>query len=424
MFAYRLLLSLAAPYFVLRLWRGGRAQMVERLGGNGPGRMGRGLVIWLHAASNGEATAARPLIDALLARDDKLTLIVTCNSETGRALVRGWGLARVSARLAPLDYRLTLRRFIGNWQPDALILIESELWPNRMAAMRALSRPVVVLSARMSDKSAATWGRMPGLARQVIGAISYLSAQDAASEARFQALGLPEDRTGPVLSLKTRAAPGGFDADEKARLAPLLPRVNTVLAASTHEGEEQVILLGFRKAHARRPDLRLILAPRHPRRRAEVQALIARQGLGCATRSAAELPDAQHPVYLADTLGEMPLWYDLAATTFVGGSLVARGGHTPFEPASHGSALLHGPHLDNFAEIYAGLQAAGGSAMIDSADALAHALLSLDDAARRRMTQAAATVIEALQGSAGLAPILDRLADLTGDPGLRPHHGT
>lgn len=420
MFLYRLLLTLAAPFIALALVRRGRgAALAERLGGGAHGAARRGAVIWLHAASNGELTAARPLIDALLARDPKLRLVITCNSATGRALAQGWGLPRSEARLAPLDYRLCLRRFLGDWQPDALILIESELWPNRIAEMARLRRPVAVLSARMSARSARIWARLPGLTRAVMGGISLLSAQDAASEARFLSLGLPRDRLAPPLNLKTGAAPAAPQSEELDRLRPLFPRDATLLAASTHEGEEGPILMGFRRALAQRPGLRLILAPRHPRRSPEIQALLRRHRLGFARRSAGETPDAETPVYLADTLGEMGLWYALAGVTLVGGSLVPKGGHTPFEPAAHGSALLHGPHLENFAEVYAALQAEGGSRCIHGADDLAKALLGLDDDARARMAEAAARVTERLHDSAGLDPLIERLADLTGNTNLR-----
>jgi 3-deoxy-D-manno-octulosonic-acid transferase len=419
-FFYRLLLTLAAPFIALAVLRRDRgAALDERLGGGAHGGARRGAVIWLHAASNGELTAARPLIDALLARDPRLWLVITCNSATGRALAQGWGLPRTEVRLAPLDYCLCLRRFLGSWQPDALILIESELWPNRIAEMARLHRSVVVLSARMSEKSARIWARLPGLARAVMGGIGLLSAQDSASEARFLSLGLPRDRLAPALNLKTGAVPAAPRSEELDRLRALFPRDKTLLAASTHEGEEGPILMGFRRALAQRPDLRLILAPRHPRRSAEIQALLRKHRLGFALRSAGETPGAETPVYLADTLGEMGLWYALAGITFVGGSLVDKGGHTPFEPSTHGSALLHGPHLENFAEVYAALQEEGGSRCIHGADDLLDALLNLDEDARARMAAAAARVTERLHDSAALDPLIDRLADLTGNANLR-----
>ncbi|TCP22858.1 3-deoxy-D-manno-octulosonic acid transferase [Rhodovulum adriaticum] len=414
---YRLLLSLAAPAVAIRLLRK-RGEAGERLGGHAPSPPHPGPVIWLHAASNGEAASARGLVQAILERGLAARVVVTCNTATGRDLVRGWGMAQVSARLAPLDYRQALRRFLRGWQPAALILIESELWPNRLAAMAQRDRPVLVLGARMSARSAARWRRLPGLIRPALAAVSYLSAQDDGSAARFHALGLPADRIGPVVNLKSGSAmQDGPDQTDLDRLAPLFPRGDTVLAASTHAGEEAAILSAFATARQTRPGLRLILAPRHPRRAPEIAQTIARAGLTHATRSRGDSPDADTPVYLADTMGEMGLWYRLAGITFVGGSLVDRGGHTPFEPTAHGSAILHGPHVANFAEAYAVLDAAGGARTVADDNALATALATLDAKGQATMAAAARTAIDRLHtGDTGLDPLLDALARL-----IRPH---
>ena len=235
MLPYRIFLALAAPAFAWRLVRE-RGAAAERLGGHGPAGGARGPVIWLHAASNGELASARALIGAILDRLPGARMVVTCNTLTGRDFARGWGLDRVAVRLAPLDYRATLRRFIAAWQPDALILVESELWPNRLAEMAARGRPVLVLGARMSERSFARWARLPGLVRPMMGRISYLSAQDAGARARFVALGLDEAKAGPVVDLKSAARPAAApDPDARAALAPHFPRAETLLAASTHE---------------------------------------------------------------------------------------------------------------------------------------------------------------------------------------------
>ncbi len=408
---YRFLLSLAAPVLLIRAALSGGLR--ERLGHGGPDAARRGRVLWLHGASNGELTAARPLIDALLAHDPAIALIVTCNSATGRALVDGWNLPRVSVRFAPLDLRIALRRFIATWQPEALIVVENELWPNRMQVMRALHRPVILVSARMSPRSARRWQKLPGLAAQVLGAIRYLSAQDSASAARFAELGLPSDRIGPALNLKSLTEPpADIDTAALKALQGVYARADTVLAASTHEGEERVILRGYAQALSERPGLRLILAPRHPRRRDELVALLEQRRLNFAVRSRGEMPGPDTHVYLADTLGEMPLWYSLAGISFVGGSLVPRGGHTPFEPVALGSALLHGPHLENFAETYAALQAGGGAILVQDAEAFARCLIGCDAAAQAALAQRARKVLTDLRPSAGLAPLTRQITEL------------
>jgi 3-deoxy-D-manno-octulosonic-acid transferase len=210
--------------------------------------------------------------------------------------------------------------------------------------------------------------------------------------------------------LKSAAAPSGTAA------LPF-PRAATLLAASTHEGEEAVVLDAFARARAQRPDLRLILAPRHPRRRDAVEAAIRAAGLAFATRSRGAEPAADIPVYLADTLGEMDRWYAGAGMTFVGGSLVPLGGHTPFEPAAHGSAILTGPHVANAAPAYAALLAEGGALAVTDAESLARAILRLaDPAVREAQAEAAARALAPFAADAAIAAFLAALSRETGLP--------
>ena len=369
---------------------------------------GAGPLIWLHAASNGELAAARPVIAALRAALPDLRLLITANSLTGRDLARGWALPRTRARLAPHDDSATLARFLDAARPVALVVIENELWPNRLRLCAARAIPVFCLSARLSARSAGRWRWFPGLARQVVAAIRWLAPQDEASRTRFASLGLPPDRLGPAMVLKSAATPAAAE--------PLpFPRETTLLAASTHEGEEAVVLDAFSRASAQRPDLRLILAPRHPRRRDGVEAAIRAAGLAFATRSRGAEPDPDTPVYLADTLGEMDRWYAGAGMTFVGGSLVALGGHTPFEPAAHGSAILTGPHIENAAPAHAALAAAGGAVTVTDAASLAAAILALADPGRQRaQAAAAARALAPFTADAALAAFLAALSRETG----------
>ncbi|WP_155773992.1 3-deoxy-D-manno-octulosonic acid transferase [Rhodovulum sp. MB263] len=415
MLSYRILLSLAAPGLALRLLRE-RPFARERLGLNGPDRA-PGPAIWLHGASNGELASARPLIERLTERRPDLAIVATSNSRTGRALVESWALPRVSARLAPYDYRWALRLFIGRWQPRALVLIESELWPNRIFEVAQRGRPVLLLGARLSARSAGRWRRMPALARRLTGAIAYLSAQDPASQERFAALGLAPERSGPVIDLKAFAPAARPDPDALKALAPLLPRASTLLAASTHEGEEAPVLEAFARRWRADPAARLILAPRHPRRAAQIAALIKRAGLGHAMRSSGGLPGPEQPVLLADTMGEMALWYALAGVSFVGGSLVDKGGHTPFEPAAAGSAILHGPHVANFAAAYAALDRAGAAEAVAGADGLVTALAALDGPEQIRRAACASDVLAGLRARApGPDTLIDALERLIGTP--------
>ncbi|TQS73795.1 3-deoxy-D-manno-octulosonic acid transferase [Rhodobacteraceae bacterium] len=385
MFLYRLLLSLAAPLLILHLlwgWARGsqtRAGVVERLGGHPPGPSHAApRPVWLHAASNGELTSARPLIDDLLAHGHRI--VITTNSTTAQTLAQGWNLTGVTHRLAPLDLGICVRRFVRAHQPCALLIIENEIWPNRITMMAKRGRPCVMVGARLSEKSARLWART-GLGAQIMHALHAVSAQDAASEGRFLSLGLRPDQLLPRANLKTAVS-----VSQPHDILPG-PRADIFLAASTHEGEEEQILEAFLTALHDRPALRMILAPRHPHRGDHIARLIERAGLRYSRRSLGQAP--HHAVYLADTLGEMENWYASAGICFTGGSLVAKGGHTPFEPAAFGCAILHGPDVRNAAEPYGLLDDAGGAVAVADAAALSQQLIRLDAPAQKAMADAA-----------------------------------
>jgi len=400
MFLYRLCATLIAPVvaviFLLRCLRGREtlSDLHERLGGSAgtPG------AVWLHGASNGELTSARPLIEAMLSAFPDHALVVTANTTTGRDLVAGWGLGRVHPRLAPLDYRWALARFRARWRPKAMVFLENELWPNRLMTARA---PVLCVAARMSARSAARWGRLGGLTRRLLGRIDWLAPQDQGSAARFVALGVDKTRLGPVISLKPAVSLPQPPATELADLARIFSRPDTVLAASTHAGEDAVVLHGFATARAANPALKLILAPRHPRRAEEIATLVRQSGLNLTIRSGGAAPGPKTAVYLADTLGEMALWYRLAGVTFVGGSLVNKGGHTPFEPAQAGSAILHGPHVANFQDPYHRLDAADAAVCVTDSVTFADTLALLSGTRpQTAMAQLARQVLAQTDGEA------------------------
>ena len=356
--------------------------------------------LWVHGASVGELTSARPVIETLAA---DLPVLVTANTEAGRQMAAGWGFA---ARLAPLDMPGALGRFLDAVRPRMNLTLESEFWPlrSRILAQRGVHQTVI--GARMSQRSAALWARLPRVIGPMLSRIAALSAQDPASEARLRRLGLRDDAVLPGLDLKLLTP---------ARVTPPRDtdlRDRTVLAASTHEGEEAAILDGWLAARRARPDLRLILAIRHPARAGEVAALIAARGLQVLRRSQGH---ADGPVLLADTLGEMDRWYARAAICVVGGSLVDKGGHTPWEPAAHRCAILHGPHIGNFTDAYAALHDRDAAVLTDAAS-LADRLAGLtgDPARAHAMGDAARAVLIARAGDP--APLIARLRDLANAP--------
>ena len=381
----------------LRAGRGGQDALRERLALDRIGPAD----IWIHGASVGELTSARPVI-AALAQTHRV--LVTANSLTGRDMAAGWGLP---ARLAPLDVPGALARFLDQVRPRLQVTVEGEFWPLRSQALAGRAVPQAVIGARMSERSALRWRRLPRLIAPVLGRLAALSAQDAGSESRLRALGLPDGAVLPRLDLKL-LTPAGITPPP-----PGAERDRTLLAASTHEGEEVAILDAWMRARGQHPGLRLILAIRHPQRGNEVASLLAGLGIAFQRRSAGGAGGA---VLLADTLGEMDRWYAAAGICFVGGSLTDRGGHTPWEPAAHASAILHGPHVGNFTDAYAALDAAGGARQVDAgslADQLAR--LAGDASAARRMGQTARAVLDDRAGDPAI--LIKRLRELAGTHG-------
>lgn len=411
---YRVLISLGVP--ILAVWA-----LVRRLSGRGPsGMLGARLsagpagdgqrTLWIHGASNGELASARSLIARLRGMYPGWHFLVTTNTDTARAMVADWDLPDTEARLAPLDLLWLARALIRRRNVAALLVIENEFWPNRLLAAEAEDVPVIVIGARISARSAARWRRVAPLARRVLATVRLLSAQDSDSQDRFAALGLSAARTAPRLDLKALYVP--VAEPDGAPALPDWDRARTVLAAATHPGEEEVVLVSFEALRKRFPALRLILAPRHPGRAASLVERVGAAGFSVARRSLGEKPGADTAVYLADTMGEMPLWYRAAAVTFVGGSLVPLGGHTPFEPAAYGTAILHGPHVSNFARIYGRLDAAGGAVAVATADDMAEAVQDL--LRDGRAGRVAARAAEVMAGRGDAAPLLERIAAILG----------
>ena len=374
MLSYRLLMSLlAGRELVARFWARDWTAIRARLGRVAPTRQVDR--IWLHAASNGELASARPVIDALLAQGRHL--LITVNTDSALALGNGWGLEHTSVTLAPVDLPGPTCRVLRNWRITAHITLESDLWPIRILNTPG---PVLVLGGRLTARSAKGWARFDALVRRVMARVTYLSAQDSASADRFVTAGLPKAALGPVFDLKARYTPPS-DTPDRA-LGQAFDRTNTWLAASTHEGEEETILAAHKATLTKRPNLKLILAPRHPKRAEEIAQLIDAQGLTFARRSAGDDP-AKAQVYLADTLGEMHLWYALAGATFVAGSLTDRGGHTPYEPAAFQSAILHGPDTGNFRAAYDRLADAKAAICTPDATSLSEALIAMESAEKQ-----------------------------------------
>ena len=402
MLMYRILMAVALPFVLALLALRRKGSLAERLG-FGPAFSGP--AIWLHGASNGELASARWVLEALVQARPGLQVLVTSNTQTARAMVAGWGLAGVVAALAPLDSAGAAARVLRRVRPRALIIIENELWPARIAAAHAQGVPVLVIGARLSERSTRRWQIARRILAQTLARVAWLSAQDQGSLDRLIGLGLPAGAAGPVLALK---AFGPAQNLPQPFAAPA-PRARVLLAASTHAGEDAVMLDAF--AANRALFDHLILAPRHPRRAPEIAALIAATGLPFAQRSKGDAPGPQTPVHLADTMGEMDHWYAMAGVCIIGGTFADRGGHTPWEPARHGAAIVHGPSVANFAAPFAALDAAGGALAVTH-DSLAQELAGLTATRQTEMAAVASDILRpAGDARALVAALLAQIAD-------------
>jgi 3-deoxy-D-manno-octulosonic-acid transferase len=392
--AWRIGARLIAPFLPLHLHLRARrgkeiaARLPERYGRNAERPPGR--LFWLHAASVGETLSALPVLEAMAARDATLQVLVTTGTVTSAALLEkrlSSALAgRCRHRFLPLDVPGWAERFLEAWRPDAGAFVESELWPNLLAAARSQGVPLVLLNARMSQRSAARWRRAPKLARAVLGAFVRVLARSEADAVRLRELGAP--RVACWGDLKDAAAPLPVEPAALAALRAAIGGRPVFLAAATHPGEEAVAIAAHRELAL--PGLLTILVPRHPERG---PSIAAEAGPGAALRSAGALPGPDTAFYVADTLGELGLFYRVADVALVGGSLVPHGGQNPLEPARLGCPILLGPHMDNFAEAVARLLEAGGAVQLADSAMLAptlRAMLSEPDRARSLADAAAA----------------------------------
>jgi 3-deoxy-D-manno-octulosonic-acid transferase len=399
--------TLAAPALRLMLrWRLARG---KEIAGRLPERRGidatprpPGHLLWLHAASVGETASLLAVLQELAGLAPALTVLLTTGTVTSAALLGRrlpeLGLERrVLHRFVPLDVPAWAERFLAHWQPDAAGFLESEIWPNLLAACRRHGVKVMLVNARLSARSAARWRRLPGLARALFGGFCHVQPQSVADAERLAALGAPPAAV--VGNLKFAAAPLPVPQAELDRLRALLHGRPVWLAASTHPGEEAAAAAVHAALAARHPGLLTIVVPRHPERGAEIEAVFP--GVPVARRGAGADPPTAAGVWIADTLAELGLFYRLSGLAFVGGSLVAHGGQNPLEPARLGAAVAVGPHAGNFADVVAALEAAGGLTRVADASALARWVDALlrDPARCQAMGQAG---MRAANGAAGL----------------------
>ena len=417
---YTALFYLGLPLVAIRLWLRARKapayakRIGERFSYAMPALQPGG--IWVHAVSVGESIAAAPMIRALLQRYPQLPITVTCMTPTGSERIQALFATepRIQHCYLPYDLPCAAARFLDRAQPKLAVIMETELWPNHIHQCAKRGIPVALANGRLSERSAKGYGRFSKLTTPMLAEMSFFAVQTEAEAQRFRDLGARPETVEVTGSIKFDLT---IDPQLLQRAAQLRGQWQALerpvwIAASTHEGEDEVVLNAHRRLLANHPDALLILVPRHPERFNSVFELCQREGFATLRRSTAANVDAQTSVLLGDTMGELLFLYALADSAFVGGSLVPNGGHNLLEPAALAKPVISGPHLFNFLDIAAQLREAGALVEVDDAEGLAVEVQRLFELPRdaQRMADAGLAVMRRNQGA--LQRLLDGLGRL------------
>jgi 3-deoxy-D-manno-octulosonic-acid transferase len=335
-----------------------------------------GPVVWLHGASVGESLSLLPLISEIRQSSPKVCCLVTSGTASSAALLEERLPGGVIHQFMALDCPAYAGRFLDHWRPQLAIFAESEIWPVHLRLLAERGVPIALVNARMSMKSRGAWARRPASAAQIFGGFALLTAQSDDMARTLIELGAAPDkiRTGP--ELKALAPPPPVDRDMLAQMRGWAGSHPLWLAASTHPGEDDTVLDAHSRLRDTLPGARLVIVPRHPERGADVLGLATEREFVATRRSerARHIPTPETEIYIADTLGELGLWYSLADVAFIGGSLAPLGGHNPFEAAQLDCAILHGPQTANFRAAYARLDGSGAAICLRNATDLADAV--------------------------------------------------
>ena len=373
-------------------------RLSERYGFAGVDRPA-GKLIWFHAASVGETNAVLSLINRLAAQRGDITILLTTGTVTSARLAAGRLPARAIHQFVPLDSPSYVRRFLDYWKPSLALFVESEIWPNLILETAAQGVTLILLNGRMSKTSFRKWRLRPRFSRPLFSRFSLVLAQNEALARRFRRLGAANAIA--VGNLKIDAPPPPFDAGELKRLEEAVGGRRILLAASTHPGEDEAIVRAHKYLAAKRSDILTIIVPRHPYRAGTIAAHIADQGLKSALRSTDKGPSRDTDIYIADTIGELGLFYCLAEAAFIGGSLVEHGGQNPVEAIKLNAAVITGPHWYNFRDLYNGLLKKNGVLEVTGARDLAEKITTLFDnrQALDKLRANAASVLEQMGGA-------------------------
>jgi 3-deoxy-D-manno-octulosonic-acid transferase len=325
--------------------------------------------MWLHAVSVGEFLSLLGLIDTMLAQHSDLNILVTTTTATSAELAQTRLPKGCLHQFAPLDTPAATRRFLDHWQPNLAVFVESELWPRQIVETHKRAIPLALINARLSQRSLKRWNKVSGTARALLTRFSLILCQTEITRQAIADLGMTADLIHTTGDLKASSDPLPVDHAHLQAFEKTIGNRPLWVAASTHPGEEEDVAAAHRILLERDPKALLILAPRHPERAQAIMDQLSAKGWNIARRSTDDALTDDTQIYLADTLGEMGLWYALAPLVFVGGSFVPVGGHNPYEPAHANCAILHGPLVANFAQPYADMGGQWACRMVrDSTD--------------------------------------------------------
>ena len=388
-----------APALIRRRLQQGKedpARVGERRGLSADARP-QGPLVWIHGASVGEVLASVGLIERLRALN--LRILLTSGTVTSAAIVAKRFPPDVIHQSVPYDSPRYVARFLDHWKPSLALFIESDLWPNLILSSASRRLPMVLINGRMSPRSFPRWRRVSNTISALLSQFEVCLAQSETDADRFSALGSRNVVVTGNLKLDVPAPPADFAKLEK--LMSVTRGRPALVAASTHPGEEEILVEAHKTLAGFFPGLLSVIVPRHPDRGPAVASMVAASGLRVALRSREDLPTATSDIYVADTMGELGLFYRFAPIVFMGGSLIPHGGQNPIEAIKLGASIVHGPHVFNFADVYEALDKAGGARQVDRRETLVKQLgqLLADPKAREKGLTASERVVGELGGA-------------------------
>ncbi|MCE3231934.1 MAG: 3-deoxy-D-manno-octulosonic acid transferase [Rickettsiaceae bacterium] len=399
---YQLLTRSLAPLisiYLLKRMRRGKEDPVrfsERFGKTGVERPD-GKLVWVHAASVGESISVLPIITKLVEPNGDINFLLTTGTTSSARIVAERLPARTIHQYVPIDTLDAVTNFLSHWKPDLALWVESELWPNLVTQASKIC-PMLLLNGRMSERSYNKWQRHKSLSNMILSCFSLILAQSKHDAERFEKLG--SNNVKYIGNIKYDAPPLPDDEEKRRSLEVMIGSRPIWLASSTHNGEEELIAEAHKKLKEQYPQILTIIAPRHPARSAEIIRTLYDMGMSISLRSIDDEITDRTDIYLADTMGELGIFYRLAKIVFIGGTLVQWGGQNPLEPARLGCSIVHGPHMDNFAEIESELAQHNAAIIVQDSNTLANAVASLigDEHKRNYIALAALKVVREKNG--------------------------